>query len=859
MDDRRRGSSSSVPAPLPGFVNRDREREAIKTLLLGTARLITLTGPGGIGKTRLAAETVRRFKKTGAGRTRVYWVRMARLTKNADQTAVEEEIAHAVIDSDFSNRSAWDALVGSLIGGEAGQCDHTILVIDNCEHVLTSVAGAVSELLEAIPELTIVATSREPLRWVGEHVIRVPPLTNRHALSFFLQRAELAGCSIVDADQTKIASEICRRVNNQPLYIQLAAARLMHQPAAMILHGLTGQADDTRLAWSHGPYGTDPRQRAVSDVIAWSYNLCSEKEQLLFDRLSVFASGYDTNPDDPDTLDAPLDVGADLDAIESICSDGDEATPDSAALRRGEVQGLLERLADHSLVSVHMSATSVRYSLAESLRAYAQRRLQQRSTGEMNEATVLAERHLRYYRDKIIYAAEHWATPEGQDQPDWALAAWANTVTAIETSLNVPGRAAAGLEICLGLIALRVPFATGSIRETRDWTERCLAATRASARPPIELQIGAMASIAWLALVQGRDRDAGQMLDRAVAECTTSTASGESWRFTAQRDIGLPAAVEFAWGLELLFVHRDADAITVLSRAHEKFISHQDRSGAAACELFMASAAALLGTPRQAAEVTRKYLDRASSSGTRRERSWAEYTRSIALTKHGDPTEALALQRSSLAYQLASGDQLTAFVVIQARMWSLARIIAMRHADSGRLAAVATEIAYLAGGTRTLRTRLGIALNLKALTDESQRAVVAARQLLGENAYAAAENKGLQLRPELQEVQRLALGTLTIDTSSALPGIANQPTSRWQDLSPAERQVAVLAAAGWSNAAIATRRGKSVRTIDAQVTAVLHKLVISSREDIIDHIPRSVIDQVRIESDRRPRPPGRKR
>ncbi|MGW4720688.1 ATP-binding protein [Nocardia sp. NPDC004260] len=867
--DSRSHRAGDVPASAPGFVNRDREREMINSLLLRAVRLITLTGPGGIGKTRLAAETLRRARKTASGRNRIYWVRMARLAKDATQPAVEEEIAHAVMDSDLSGRSAWDTIVSALIGVDGGERNsRPILVLDNCEHVHSSAAGVASDLLDAIAELTIVATSREPLGWVDEHIIRVPPLTNQDALSFFLQRAELTGSPITGTDQIQTAAAICRRVNNQPLYIQLAAARLMHCPPAMILRGLTGQADDSRLAWSHGPYGIDPRHRAVTDVVEWSYNLCSEEERLLFERLSVFASGYDLNPDDPDFAAAPLDVGADLDAIASICGDDSGGRDGPPKLLPHEIQGLLERLVDHSLVSVHMSPSNVRYSLVESLRVYAQHRLRQRSTNEVDKPTLLAKRHLYYYRDKVMDAVGNSFTPLGQDQRTWTLAAWSNIKTAIETSLNLPEQSAAGLEICLGLFILRIPFATGSIREpfatgsvreTRDWTQRCLDATRSLARPPTELQIMAMAAIAWLALVQGCEGEAERILDDCIALYTPDPEIRTSWRYTAESDIGLPAVIELIWGVQLLFIHGDAKAITVLSRARDKFHACGDHNGAASCELHLALAAGILGTAQQANEITRRYLDRASVFGTQPERSWAEYTRSIALTEHGDPYEALVLQRASLAYQLASGDQSTALVVIQARMWSLARIISAGEADRDRLVALATEIAYLAGGAKTLRARLGLAHNLRPLTDKSAQAIVTARQLLGADAYAAAENQGVQLRPEHQELQRLALGTFTIDTSRDRRTAEQKLNSRWQELSPAERQVAVLAAAGWSNAAIADRRSKSVRTIDAQVTAVLHKLMISSREDIIEHVPRNAIDQVRLEASRRPQRTGRKR
>ncbi|MGW4774900.1 ATP-binding protein [Nocardia sp. NPDC004278] len=866
MRARHREGAVNLPAPAHSFVGRDRELEQIGLLLLGgSARLITLTGSGGIGKTRLAAEAVRRFGKAETRKTRVYWVRLARLVKGSDATAVTEEIAHAVIEADFSGRSVWDALVDTLTRTDpTGRTLCTVLVLDNCEHVLVGVGQLIVDLLEAVPGLTVLATSREPLGWVDEHLITVPPLSNRHALALFRDRAELAGHPVTGTEQTAAAAEICRHINNHPLYIQLAAARLLRQPLTVILHGLTGHAGDTRLRWSHGPRaGADLRHRAVVDVIAWSYELCSDKERLLFDRLSVFAAGYAANPDDVDG-NAVLEVGADLDAIETICADDENtennATDDSntgMVLARHEIEGLLEHLVDQSLVSVHMTPTTVRYSLVESLRVFAQQRLGKRSTAAVDEPRRLAERHRRYYHHAITDAAAHWFSPEGQDLLEWARAAWANILTAIETSITTPGQAGVGLEICLGLAALQSVGVGGAVGEMRRWTQRCLDATQTLTPQPVELQIGAMAAVTLFALVQGCPEDAERMLEDCVTACLPDPDTRRNWRHTADTDIGLPAPVEHTWGVELLFVHRDARAIAAFIRARDKFDALGDYVAASRSEDALAVAAGLVGTARQAHELTRRCLDRAGASGAPWEKSWAEFARAIALTRHGDPTEALDLERSSLAYQLAAGDQFAGWMVMEFRTWSLARLItdslAAGHSDRTMPVALATEIAHLAGGLRTLRTRLGIHLEeIRPFADESDKAVAVARRVLGPAAFVAAETRGARLRPELHEVQRFALGTLTIDTT---PDKAS--ASHWRELSPAERQVAVLAAAGWTNPAIADRRGKSSRTIDAQMAAILQKLGITSREYIIDHIPKDTIDQVRTETRRStPKRPG---
>jgi ATP/maltotriose-dependent transcriptional regulator MalT len=186
----------------------------------------------------------------------------------------------------------------------------------------------------------------------------------------------------------------------------------------------------------------------------------------------------------------------------------------------------------------------------------------------------------------------------------------------------------------------------------------------------------------------------------------------------------------------------------------------------------------------------------------------------------------------------------------------LARIItesiAAGSADGDELAALATETARLLGGARTLRADLGTDIGaLKPFADETDRAIDVARSLLGPEAFAAAEEEGSRLRSELNEVERLALGTLPMNDVSTEDADAIDTLSEWDELTRSEQEVATFAAAGWTNTAIATHRGTSFRTVDAQMTAIFQKLMISSRDDIIRFVPGDLIDQVRKQSDRR--------
>ncbi|MEU7767665.1 LuxR C-terminal-related transcriptional regulator [Nocardia sp. NPDC049190] len=850
-------------ATTDSFVGRGPELDKTCALLVGSTRLITLVGPGGIGKTRLATAAVSRFGK--ARNTPVFWVRLARLTKGADAVAIEEEATASVVEADFSGRSGWEALVDTLTRtDESGHTLQTVLVMDNCEHVLTGAGQVIAELLAAVPGLTILATSREAIGWVDEHVVVVPPLTRQEAVTLFKQRAELTGHPVTDADHGTVVGLICGRAHNHPLCVRLAAARLMRQPLAMIVRELSGEATDRRLRWSHGPrVGAERRHQGIRDVIAWSYDLCSDKEQLLLDRMSVFAAGYDTNPEDHTC--SSLDVGADLEAIEAVCADPAPEPDHNGKIAVGvaadEVEGLLERLVDQSLVTAHITPSAVRYSMLECIRLFTRERLEERSTDEVDEPARFEQRHRRYYRDKVVHVQRHWYSPAEQDLLNWARAACDNIMTAIETSLAA-GDPVLGLEISTGLISLRASFFKGSLRELLLWTERALQATRTLTPQPVELQVEAMTLVGWLSLLQGNNEDAEQILEDCVSACIDDPKTRQNWRRTPEDDIGLPAPVEFVWGVELMFAHGDPRAIPVLARALDKYRAHGVRGGEARSEWHEALAASLLGSAGQAMEITRRHLEHAADTGAW-SKAWAELPVAIALTKHGDPTEALTIGHAVLAHQLAVHDQWGAVWTVHVRIWSLAQIIADSIAagstDSMKLERLATKTAQLAGAAATLSAELGVSIDvLSPVAYETSKAVDVARQVLGSDAFATAQQQGSRLRPELCEVQRLALGTLSIEKMPMDHPARENTLSHWGELSAAEQEVAALAAAGWTNTAIAARRGISRRTVDAQMAAVLQKLMIASRDDIIGFVPEDQISEVRTEATRQPHRTGQR-
>ncbi len=868
---------SADPAGLPhwrGLVGRERELDRIGALLMGPTRLATLIGSGGIGKTRLAEEAARRLHR--ARRTPLWCARLARLPARADAAAVRDAVAAAVLVEGFFGASAFDGAVRRLSPlDSAGRVAQTLLIVDNCEHVLQGAAMVIADLLDAVPGLTVLATSREPLGWIDEQLVVVPPLSAKQSLELFRQRAELTGHSISEPGQVAMAKQICAHMHGHPLCIRLAAARMFYEPLPMIVRELSGESGDARMSWRHGPrLGSEGRHRTITDVVAWSYDLCGEKQQLLFDRLSVFAPGYDVSSEDG----APevADLGAPLEAVEMVCADdvpiqGCEDISGPAYtdhghravwLPRTEIRDLLERLVEKSLVSIHISANTARYFLLESLRLFAAQRLAQRSTTGFDEPARLARRHYCYYRDKVLRPPAEWLGPAEHDMLNCAAQAWSNIRRAIDTSVAA-GQADIGLQICVGLLKLRAPFYLGSLPEIGNRLEQTLAATRASQSKLTDLQLAATAMVAWLGFFQGRAQEAEQYLEHCAALCDVTTAGAGTWHDWPDADTALPAVVEFACGAQLLLARSDPRAIAVFARAREKFRSRADPGGEAISGLFEALAAGFYGAPEQAMSITRRHLERTTAAGARWSRSWAQLALAIALTKHGNPGEALQLSRDALSYQMSAGDQWGPIWAVHIYMWSLARLLTDEAASGTtprtRRVTLATQIAVLAGALRIQRASQGLVHdNMGLISDETRAAQRVARAVLGGETYTDAEERGSRLSFERSEPQRIALGTLSVEALAVGHRSADGGSSSWPALSRAEQEVAILAAAGWSNSAIGVRRGTSTRTVDAQMSSIFEKLMIASRRDITRLVPQDQRRRLVTERARRPRPSDQK-
>jgi len=306
-----------------------------------------------------------------------------------------------------------------------------------------------------------------------------------------------------------------------------------------------------------------------------------------------------------------------------------------------------------------------------------------------------------------------------------------------------------------------------------------------------------------------------------------------------------------------MLVRRDPRAIAVFARAREKIHDIADRGGEAMSELFEALAAGFYGSAEQAMSICQRHLERTTAAGAGWARSWAQMALAVALTKHGDANEALKLGRAALAYQVSFGDQWGPTWLVNARILSLARLIidqmAPGNTNRSTLVKLATEISYLSGGLKTQRARLGVLIeNMGPVADVTSAAEMVARHVLGGETYTDVEKRGSRLSPERFEVQRIALGTLSMSASTTEHSAGEGTSSDWQALSKAEREVAILAAAGWPNSAIGVRRGTATKTTDAQMVSIFNKLLINSREDIVRFVPED--QRSRVSAERSPIP-----
>jgi predicted ATPase/DNA-binding CsgD family transcriptional regulator len=367
---------NNLPFQLTALIGREQDLIDVKILLEGT-RLLTLSGSGGVGKTRLAL-------RVGVDLIGLYpdGVWFCDFSPISDPGLVVSVVAHALGVREQSGRPLSEAIISQL------KRKQTLLIFDNCEHVLEASAELADEILHACPNISILATSRQALGIMGEVVHRVRSLglpdeaaglkANRAmrygAVALFVDRAMAADTRFtLTNDNAPTVAEICRRVDGIPLAIELAATRVN----VVSVRTLAQSLDDRFRVLTAGSRTALPRHQTLSALIDWSYDLLSQQEQLLFDRLSIFAGSFD------------------LEAVQAVCT--------GSRLEDLDIPDLLIALVDKSLVVAQTGESQERYRLLESTRAYASDKL-----GATGRREALAHRHAEHFRDKAQAADERF-------------------------------------------------------------------------------------------------------------------------------------------------------------------------------------------------------------------------------------------------------------------------------------------------------------------------------------------------------------------------------------------------------------------------------------------------------------------
>ncbi|NUR84135.1 MAG: ATPase [Nonomuraea sp.] len=429
----------NLPAELTSFVGRTRLLANLKRHM-AESRLVTVTGIGGVGKSRTVlrlAHQVRSQYPDG-----VWFADLARLQ---DAGMVKHTIASALGIADQSSRAESESL--SEWVGERDM----LLIIDTCEHLVQGCAELVHELLEAAPNLKVLATSRQSLHLPYEQVVPVPPLlvpgddpaenlfTNESVQLFALRAGAVVPDFQLDEENITAVAELCRRLDGIPLAIELAAVRLR----ALSVEQILGLLADRFSLLAGASRTALPRHQTLRAAIGWSHELCEPAERLLWARLSVFAGDFE------------------LDAARFVCADG--------RLPQEDITDLVTGLVEKSILLIRSNHAGVRYKLIDTLAEYGEEWLE-----KLGQSQQMKQRHLEYYLSLAQRSEDAWSGPR---QIYWFVRMRQehdNVRVALEHALSSPSRSASALVLLASLWFMWV--CCGFVREGRLYLERALEA-----------------------------------------------------------------------------------------------------------------------------------------------------------------------------------------------------------------------------------------------------------------------------------------------------------------------------------------------------------------------------------------------
>ncbi|WP_019971339.1 protein kinase domain-containing protein [Mycobacterium sp. 141] len=676
----------NLPAELTNFIGRRQEIAKIKRLL-SASRLVTLTGVGGAGKTRLslrvAADLQRAFPDG------VWLVELAELK---DEALLAQTIASTLGLHNRSGRLPTPALVEYLSD------KNLLLVLDNCEHLRDGCAMVAEAILHGAAGVRILATSRQALGLTGEYIfqiptmsmpdeVRLPPeeLGQYEAVTLFVDRATAVQPEFaLTEENAETISRICQRLDGIPLAIELTAVRLRALSPNEILDRLE---DRFRLLTAGSP-GVLPRHQTLRASIEWSHELCSEQEKLLWVRLSVFSGGFS------------------LSAAEATCS--------SDELDELDVLGVLATLVDKSIVISEQLDGHQRYRLLETIRQYGLERL--RADGDEH---VQRRRHRDYFADLVERVRADWLGPEQGRWLNTLHHEHSNLRTAFEFCFTEPDEAATGLRMASALWFFWI--ASGLTSEGRRWLERGLALDT----QPSDIRARALWVTGYLSTLEENIGAARAMLEACtpLAEQLGDTDAA-AWAvqlngMTKMSEGDLPAARHLL--AEALDLHRATGS----------------RLGTLDASFYLVGVTTLLGDMKSAMQVCTDAIALCDALGERWMKSYMLWDRALVAWLQGDGERAADSALESLRLAREFSEQWVIAFCLETLAWAAGGEPEPRRA------------ARLLGAADRLWRRIGAPLygmrHLVSVHNQQQERV---QQALGRKAYDAEFESGHQMRTD---------------------------------------------------------------------------------------------------------------
>lgn len=742
---------------------------------MADSRLVTLLGPGGVGKTRLAlhfGETIKHTFEDGV------W--LTDLASLSDPDLVPEALLAALEIRASSPQGAAGQLATFL------SQRHLLVLLDNCEHVLNGCRALVEKLLATSPRLSILATSRESLGIKGERVVPVLPfelpppdealdetaVRRFDSLAFLYDRAMASSPEFrITNENVAAAAELCIQLDGIPLALELAASRLRSLTVKQLLERIKG-----RFAILTSGSPTAPaRQQTLRALIDWSHDRCTWEEKLLWRRIFVFTGT------------------ADLEAIEHVCSD--QHLPGSSIL------GVVDSLVSKSILIAVVTPSSVRYQVLETIRQYALERAQ-----EGGEESGLRERHAQFYLQlSQTSAKEFWS----HKQNEWLSrlrVEHQNLRTALTYFSSRPG--APDFSALRLVTALRFHWMVGGfVSEGRRWFDLTLAA---SADQGIT-KARALCAAAWAAVVQGDSACGREMLKEC--EKLTKELRGQN-EITQEEADDLEAQIR-TWSGTLLLSYGDpSGAVSQFEDALARHRAAGRVEGMMLVFLQLSVTYALISNFEKADTVSAEAIELSDKVGETFVKSVTLWSKGCCAWMQGDPERALQFTHESLGRALIFDYKI--FAALNLEVVSSALTELTKYEDAAVIKGTAMRF------WEALETSI-ISFS-PDLAGAHERAAARAAKALGPRLFREATARGYKMSPD--EVKAHVIGLKGTQREEIPEGQAGEALTKRQ------RQVAALVAEGRSNREIADSLVLSTRTVEGHVESILAKLGLASRTQL---------------------------